>query len=200
MNWVLFSLYSLSIFSVVCMILCVNPIHSVLCFIFLFFRASSVSTLLHSDSIGLIFPMVYVGAIAVLSIFVVMMLNIKRIERDNTTYPLIGGFISILFTVQLFHLFLNSYTIHSPSNTVFYSSFAYDYLTNNDEFVKKYLVQLIGVSIFYHHSIISIFSGVTLPIALIGSVYPTNFKTGYSLRRQDNQFNRNAAVYNIHIY
>jgi NADH-quinone oxidoreductase subunit J len=182
------------------MLLCVNPIHSVLCFICIFICASSIFTLLHSDFIGLIFLMVYVGAIAVLFIFVVMMLNIKRIERDNTTYLLVGSSIFILFSIQLFFIFFTSYTMHSPRNSMFCHSFYYDYLTNNDEFVNKHLVHLIGVSIFYHHSIVLILSGVTLLIALIGSVYLTNTKSGYSLRRQDNQFNRNATILNVHIY
>lgn len=71
------------------------------------------------------------------------------------------------------------------------NSFFSDYLTNNNEFVHKYLVQLIGISIF---------SGVTLLIALICSVYLTNMKSGYSLRRQDNQFSRNASILNVHVY
>lgn len=200
MNWILFFLYSICIFSVVCMILCINPIHSVLFFIVIFFCASSIFTLLHSDFLGLIFLMVYVGAIAVLFLFVVMMLNIKRIERDHTTYLLIGGFISVLFSLQLIYIFMSSYSIHSPVNTIFCDSFFYDYLTNNDEFVHKYLVQLLGISIFYYHSILLIFSGVTLLIALIGSVYLTNMKSGYSLRRQDNQFSRNSSIFNVHIY
>lgn len=200
MSVFLFFLYGLLFFSAFSMLFCINPIHSVLCFILIFFCSSAIFTLLHSDFIGLIFLMVYVGAIAVLFLFVVMMLNIKRIERDNTTYLLIGGFISILFSLQLIYIFLSSYTLHSPMNTVFCNSFFYDYLTNNDEFVHKYLVQLLGLSIFYHHSILLIFSGVTLLITLLGSVYLTNIKTGYSLRRQDNQSSRNSFVFNVHIY
>ena len=83
------------------MVLCTSPIHSVLFFILIFFCSSLVFTLLHSDFIGLLFLMVYVGAIAVLFVFVVMMLNIKRVERDNTTYLLIGGFISFLFSTSV---------------------------------------------------------------------------------------------------
>lgn len=200
MTLLVLALYSLCIFSAVSMLLCVNPIHSVLCFILIFFSASSVFTLLHSDFIGLIFLMVYVGAIAVLFIFVVMMLNIKRIERDNTTYLLIGGFISFLFFIQLFIIFFTSHTIHSPKNTLFCDTLFYDYLANNDEFSQKYLVYIIGFSLFNNHSVVLIFSGVTLLIALIGSVYLTNVKTGYSLRRQDNQLNRNSYIYNLHVY
>jgi len=200
MSGFVFFLYGVVMCSVICMIFCINPVHSVLFFILIFFCSSSIFTLLHSDFIGLIFLMVYVGAIAVLFLFVVMMLNIKRLERDNTTYLLIGGFISVLFSLQLIYIFLSSYTLHSPRNLIFCNSFFFDYLTNNDEFVQKYLVQLLGISIFYNHSVLLIFSGVTLLITLIGSVYLTNVKTGYSLRRQDNQFTRNSSIFNLHSY
>jgi NADH-quinone oxidoreductase subunit J len=198
MSYLLFIIYGVLFFSVVSMVLCVNPIHSVLFFIVVFFCASLVFTLLHADFIGLIFLMVYVGAIAVLFIFVVMMLNIKRIERDATTYLLVGGFISCLFSLQLIYLFFSTYTIHSPTNVEFSNAFMYDYLTNNDEFVTKYLVQLIGIYIFSEHYVVLVFSGVTLLVSLIGSVYLTNTKTGYSVRRQDSQLSRKPFLMNVH--
>ena len=99
-GYLLHFIYCVILFSVLLMVLCTSPIHSVLFFILIFFCSSLVFTLLHSDFIGLLFLMVYVGAIAVLFIFVVMMLNIKRIERDATTYLLVGGFISCLFSLH----------------------------------------------------------------------------------------------------
>lgn len=198
MSYLLFIIYGVLFFSVVSMVLCVNPTDSVIFFIVFLFCAYLVFTLLHADFIGLIFLMVYVGAIAVLFIFVVMMLNIKRIERDATTYLLVGGFISCLFSLQLIYLFFSTYTIHSPTNVEFSNAFMYDYLTNNDEFVTKYLVQLIGIYIFSEHYVVLVFSGVTLLVSLIGSVYLTNTKTGYSVRRQDSQLSRKPFLMNVH--
>lgn len=199
MSNVLFLVYGILLFSAISMVLCINPIHSVLFFIMIFFCASVIFTLLHADFIGLVFLMVYVGAIAVLFIFVVMMLDIKRMERDNTTYLLIGGFISILFSVQLLYIFFSTYTVHSPINMLFCNTLMYDYLTNNDEFITKHLVILLGIYIFSDHYIVLIFSGITLLVSLIGSVYLTNTKTGYSVRRQYNQIIRKPFLYNTHL-
>jgi NADH-quinone oxidoreductase subunit J len=199
-NYFLFFLYCVLLFSVVLMVLCVNPIHSVLFFILIFFCSSLIFTFLHADFIGLIFLMVYVGAIAVLFVFVVMMLNIKRIERDNTTYLLIGGFISVLFSIQLVYIVMSSYTVHYPSNILFNNTLMYDSFMHRDEFMTKYFIQLLGYCIFILHPVVLIFSGMTLLISLIGSIYLTNTKTGYSLRSQYNQFFRNNRLYNVHVY
>jgi NADH-quinone oxidoreductase subunit J len=156
--------------------------------------------MLHVDFIGLVFLMVYVGAIAVLFLFVVMMLNIKRIERDNTTYVLIGGFIFLLFSIQLIYVLCSSYAMYVPENIMLCDTLTFEYLTNKDEFVTKYIVVLLGIEIFSKYAIVLIFSGITLLIALIGSIFLTNMTGGYSLRRQDNQISRNNKLLNLHIY
>jgi NADH-quinone oxidoreductase subunit J len=166
----------------------------------IFFCASVIFTLLHVDFIGVIFLMVYVGAIAVLFLFVVMMLNIRRMERDNTTYLLIGGFISFLFFFQLTYTLVLSNTTDFSNNIFSTMDYAFDSFQNKDELSTKYAIQLLGIQLFSKHYILVVLSGLILLIALIGSVYLTNMKTGYSVRRQDNQLNRNAFLLNVHSY
>ena len=200
MDYLLYTLYAILIFSVVMMVSCMNPIHSVLFFILVFASASLIFIFLHADFLGLVFLMVYVGAIAVLFIFVVMILNVRKIERDNTTYVLLGGFAFLLFSMQMIYILISSYTIYSPSNVLFCNALVYELLRNADEFVTKYMVQLLGILLFSDYQLVLFISGTTLLVSLIGSVYLTNTKTGYSLRRQDNQFSRNNNIYNIHVY
>lgn len=200
MNYVIFLIYSLLIVSAMLMVLCINPIHSVLFFMSVFFLSSLIFILLHADFIGLVFLLVYVGAIAVLFIFVVMMLNINKIERDNTTYLLIGGFVSVLFSIQLIYILIVFQSIYVPEYLYIDESFSFDLTHNIDELAAPNIVTLIGIAIFYKHPIFLIFSGITLLLSLIGSVYLTNTKTGYSMRRQDNQFFRNNSLYNLHVY
>jgi len=63
--------------------------------------------LLGIEFIGLIFLIVYVGAIAVLFLFIVMMLNIKIIEVNELLirYVVVGAAISLIFLVNMFLLF-----------------------------------------------------------------------------------------------
>lgn len=196
----LFLIYSGIILSALLMVLCINPIHSVVFFIFVFFFSALLLTFLHADFIGLIFLMIYVGAIAVLFIFVVMMLNVKKIERDATTYLLIGGFFCLLFFMQLCYICMLSVTDNLNFNMLYSELLRLDYFANSDELLTTYFVQLVGLLLFYNYSVALIFSGLTLLIALIGAIYLTNTTIGYSVHSTDNSLSRNCKVFNIHIY
>ncbi len=182
------------------MVLCINPIHSVIFFIFVFFFSSILLTFLHADFIGLVFIMIYVGAIAVLFIFVVMMLNVKRIERDSTTYLLVGGFFCMLFLSQLCYICMLAATDTMSYNMLFSDLLCIHNIINSDELLTKYFVQLVGLLLFYNYSVALLFSGITLLIALIGAIYLTNTTIGYSTHSVDNSTTRNCKLFNVHIY
>ena len=55
----------------------INPIHSILLLILLFFESTVLLSLLNLEFISIIFILIYVGAIAILFLFVVMMLQLK---------------------------------------------------------------------------------------------------------------------------
>jgi NADH:ubiquinone oxidoreductase subunit 6 (subunit J) len=80
-----------------------NPVHSVLFLILVFFNAAGLLVLLGLDFFAMIFLVVYVGAIAVLFLFVVMMLNIKlaEINEKRLRYLPIGGLLGLLFLFEV---------------------------------------------------------------------------------------------------
>jgi NADH-quinone oxidoreductase subunit J len=199
-NVILYCLFCGLLIASILMILCINPLHSVIFFILVFFCSAMLFTLVHVDFIGFVFLMVYVGAIAVLFVFVVMMLNIRRIERDNTTYLLIGGFICFLFSLQLTYQCISAMPSYVSSSTIACDSLLFDAVTNNDELLTRYFVRVLGTLLFSNYGIALLFSGLTLLVALIGAIYLTNTTTGYSLRTQHNQLLRNNMLFNLHIY
>src|SRR5688500_9609183 len=69
-----------------------NPVHSVLFLIFSFFNAAGLFILLGAEFVGLILVIVYVGAVAVLFLFVVMMLDISfaELRRGAMRYISLG--------------------------------------------------------------------------------------------------------------
>jgi NADH:ubiquinone oxidoreductase subunit 6 (subunit J) len=72
-----------------------NPVHSVLFLILTFCNAAGILFLFNAEFLGLVFIIIYVGAIAVLFLFVVMMLNVKIYSSDEFYYLpfiLLGGF------------------------------------------------------------------------------------------------------------
>ncbi len=67
---------TLTIASAVAVIFARNPVHSVLWLILAFFNAAGLMLILGAEFIAMLLVIVYVGAVAVLFLFIVMMLNI----------------------------------------------------------------------------------------------------------------------------
>src|ERR1700689_697892 len=80
-----------------------NPVHSVLFLILAFFNAAALFILLGAEFLALILLIVYVGAVAVLFLFVVMMLNIDftELRRGASHYLLLGGLIGVVLVLEL---------------------------------------------------------------------------------------------------
>jgi NADH-ubiquinone oxidoreductase chain 6 len=104
MTEILFCLFSsIALISGIMVITARNPVHSVLFLILVFCNAAGLLILLNLDFFAMIFLVVYVGAIAVLFLFVVMMLNIKvtEVNENRLRYLPIGGLIGILFLFEI---------------------------------------------------------------------------------------------------
>lgn len=80
-----------------------NPVHSVLFLILAFFNAAGLFVLMGAEFLGMILVIVYVGAVAVLFLFVVMMLDINFVElrQGFLQYLPIGGVIGLILLVEL---------------------------------------------------------------------------------------------------
>jgi len=80
-----------------------NPVHSVLFLILAFFNASGLFMIAGAEFLALILIVVYVGAVAVLFLFVVMMLDVDFAEMREgfLQYLPIGALIGIVLAVEL---------------------------------------------------------------------------------------------------
>jgi NADH-quinone oxidoreductase subunit J len=86
-----------------------NPVHSVLFLILAFFNAAALFVLLGAEFLAMILVVVYVGAVAVLFLFVVMMLNVdfaemkKGAKRYLMPGLMVGGLLALelIFVVAL---------------------------------------------------------------------------------------------------
>jgi len=81
----------------------INPMHSVIALVLTFANCAALLILQEVEFLAILFVIVYAGAIAILILFVVMMLNIKLVELvDNTTrYLPIGFIIGLVLLLQL---------------------------------------------------------------------------------------------------
>jgi NADH-quinone oxidoreductase subunit J len=80
-----------------------NPVHSVLFLILAFFNAAGLFLLLGAEFLAMILVVVYVGAVAVLFLFVVMMLNINFVilREGFLQYLPVGGLVGLILLVEL---------------------------------------------------------------------------------------------------
>jgi NADH-quinone oxidoreductase subunit J len=80
-----------------------NPVHSVLWLIVAFFNAAGLMVLLGAEFVAMLLVIVYVGAVAVLFLFVVMMLNIDFAELRSgfVDYLPFGVLIAFILAVEI---------------------------------------------------------------------------------------------------
>jgi NADH-quinone oxidoreductase subunit J len=79
-----------------------NPIHSALSLLIMFFHVAGLYVTLHAEFLAAVQIIVYAGAILVLYLFVVMLLNLKHDERYHRQWPiaaLVGGILVVEGTV-----------------------------------------------------------------------------------------------------
>ena len=84
-----------------------NPVHSVLFLILAFFNAAGLFVLMGAEFLAMILVIVYVGAVAVLFLFVVMMLDINFVElrRGFLQYLPVGALIGLILLAELVLVF-----------------------------------------------------------------------------------------------
>lgn len=101
-----FMFYVFAAITVTCGIMVIsarNPVHSVLYLILAFFNAAGLFVLIGAEFLAMILVVVYVGAVAVLFLFVVMMLDVNFVElrKGAQKYVYIGAAIGGILFIEL---------------------------------------------------------------------------------------------------
>jgi NADH-quinone oxidoreductase subunit J len=117
---IMFYLFSaIAIASGVMVVSARNPVHSVLFLILAFFNAAGLFVLMGAEFLAMILVIVYVGAVAVLFLFVVMMLDIDfaQLRTGAMRYLPIGALIGFILLAELIFIF-GSWVIAPSVSTV----------------------------------------------------------------------------------
>ena len=104
---VFYLLAGVTVASAVMVIAARNPVHSVLFLILAFVNSAGIFVLMGAEFLAMILVVVYVGAVAVLFLFVVMMLDINIVEMRQgfLQYLPIGALIGLVLLAELLMLF-----------------------------------------------------------------------------------------------
>jgi NADH-ubiquinone oxidoreductase chain 6 len=166
-----------------------NPVHSVLFFILVFCDTSGLLILLGLDFFAMIFLVVYIGAIAVLFLFVVMMFNIQiaEIHEEVLRYLPVSGIIGLIFWWEMFFI-LDNETIpllptHRNTTSLRYTVYAGK--------VRSWTnLETLGNLLYTYYFVWFLVSSLILLVAMIGAIVLTMHRTT-KVKRQD-VFRRNA--------
>ena len=106
MDWVLISFYAFATVAVVAagaVISVRNPVHAVLCLILTFFSVACIWLLVGAEFLGVALVLVYVGAVMVLFLFVVMMLDIDvtAMREGWVRFLPVGLLVAVVMLVQM---------------------------------------------------------------------------------------------------
>lgn len=154
-----------------------NPIYAVLSLMFAFINVAGLFILIGVEFLSLSLVIVYVGAVAVLFLFVVMMLNTKlaSLKEDNhSIFIPLSITVVILFVVSLLLITSVGINNYSPNN-VFVVEKQLTAVTNT---------QMIGEVMYTEFFIPFQLAGILLLIAMIGAIVLAH-RSNPSPKRQD---------------
>lgn len=152
-----------------------NPVHSVLFLILAFFNAAGIFMLAGAEFLAMILIVVYVGAVAVLFLFVVMMLDVDFAEfkRGALQYMPIGVIVGAILLLELFLVAGSSFI--SPELAAG-SALPIDASVSN--------TRALGQVIYTRYVFLFQGAGLILLVAMIGAIVLT-LKHKSGVKRQD---------------
>ena len=164
-----------------------NPVHSVLFLILAFFTAAGLFVLLGAEFLAMILVVVYVGAVAVLFLFVVMMLDINFVEMRQgfLQYLPIGALVGLILLVEL--IFIVGTWIAAPE-----ASMVAQVPIAPPEQVHN--TQALGQVLYTKYVYLFQVAGLILLVAMIGAICLTlRQREGVRKQRISDQVSRKRA-------
>jgi NADH-quinone oxidoreductase subunit J len=143
-----------------------NPVHSVLFLILAFVNAAGLFVLLGAEFLAMILIVVYVGAVAVLFLFVVMMLDVDFVElrQGSLQYLPVGAVVGVIFLVELL-LVVGAWTFGAGAPKAITAAIpAVADVTNTEA---------LGLVLYTRYVYFFQASGLVLLIAMIGAIVLT---------------------------
>src|SRR3712207_3003099 len=141
-----------------------NPVHSVLFLILAFFNAAGLFILLGAEFVAMILVIVYVGAVAVLFLFVVMMLdiNFRELRSGMVRFIPVGATVGLILLAELVLIFGG--WAFAPVATTAIAAPAPSTVTNT---------HALGRLFYTHYIYLFQTAGLILLVAMIGAIVLT---------------------------
>ena len=157
------------VFSAVMVITAKNPVHSVLFLVLAFFNTSGLFLLMGAEFLAMLLVVVYCGAVTVLFLFVVMMLDINFVElrQGFLEYMPLGGAIGIILLAELGVVFGGWHFAPEVAKAAAAPIPAIETMTNT---------HAIGAILYTDYIYLFQASGLVLLVGMIGAIVLTHRK------------------------
>ncbi|WP_432770635.1 MAG: NADH-quinone oxidoreductase subunit J [Sphingopyxis sp.] len=146
-----------------------NPVHSVMWLILAFFNAAGLMLLAGAEFIAMLLVIVYVGAVAVLFLFVVMMLNIDfaELRAGFVRYMPLGALVAVILAAELIFA-LGAWS----AGGIDLAARAAPAVTDKSN------IQQIGELLYTRYIFLFEAAGIVLLVAMIGAIVLTHRQRG----------------------
>lgn len=192
----LFYIFSVAlIFSAVMVIISQHSVFSLLFLVSCFIFSSFLLFLLECEFLALLFIVVYVGAIAILFLFAIMMLESKQINlsRNAIKYFPVGIVFSVGLLIPILNIINNTF---EDTSFIFSSFYLNNYVNWYDLIDSTNDVNVYGQILYSYFVLQFLVAGLILLLVLIGVVYLTNsFEKHTKQQSQFRQLSRKAKIF-----
>jgi len=165
-----------------------NPVHSVLFLILAFFNAAGLFLLAGAEFLAMVLVVVYVGAVAVLFLFVVMLLDVDltKIREGFLRYLPTGAAVGIVMLIELFAVVFRNWQFGAGEPAALAAKAPDPSVMSNTE--------ALGRLIYTDYAYLFQIAGLVLLVAMIGAILLT-LRSREGVRRQSiaKQLGRNKA-------
>tara|TARA_B100000686_G_C16516131_1_gene824684 strand:+ start:135 stop:761 length:627 start_codon:yes stop_codon:yes gene_type:complete len=168
---------TITVFSSIMVVLSRNTVYSVFFLILVFITTSILFIMIGAEFLGMIMLIVYVGAVAVLFLFVVMMLNVSEKKTENSKKRNIKGVISVGSLVGLI-IFLELLVVVGGWK------YKENFVSLSEVSLKTSNTQQLGSVLYTEYIHLFQVSGLILLVAMIGAISLT-FSKRENVRRQN---------------
>jgi NADH-quinone oxidoreductase subunit J len=183
---------SIAIISGIMVISSRNPMHSVLFLVLVFCNAAGLLLLLETEFLAMLLLIVYVGAVAVLFLFVVMMLNIRLTELNESVlrYIPLGGIMLLIFLFEILSVingdlipfFSNNLFIFEQDNVILNQDLNTIFWTNQINPTTN--IEALGIVLYTYYVYCFMVASLILLVAMIGAILLTMRKRT-NVRKQE---------------
>lgn len=153
-----------------------NPVYALVCLILVFFSTALFLLSIQVNFLALIYLIIYIGAIAILFLFVIMMFNLRELEKQSTeindySFVSISFWFYFLVLSKFYSLLLDYLWTY-----IEYDSYFNEYLLLKKQSLTYYLTYqyvdtlLFGTLLYTYYCYIFLVAALILLTAMLGSI------------------------------